>query len=131
MPRRARKARRLLVGEETYLWSVGHSHRVVEGGGYQGCAESLTMRRHGARGSLRVTFAVGPGRYVPDGISMPSGAVATDEASLNLYEPGTARAVLDAALAAGWDPDAPPRLLLDGWTLFPTVTACRAAPPEG
>ncbi|CAG6391475.1 hypothetical protein NMG29_22845 [Streptomyces cocklensis] len=124
MSRSERKARRLLVGDDTYLWSVGHSHQLPEGGGYLDCTESVVLRRYGARGRLVVVFASGPGRYVPDGI-LQSGAVGTDEGFLNLYEPGTARALLDEALAQGWDPDDPPALTLDGWTLLPTIRSRR------
>lgn len=126
MSRRERTARRLLVGDETYLWSVRHSHRLPEGGGYLDCTESVVLRRHGARGSLRIAFPSGPGRYVPDGI-LQSGAVGTDEGFVNLYQPGTARALLDEALTQGWDPDDPPAVTLDGWSLLPTVRSRRQA----
>ncbi|CAG7599202.1 hypothetical protein [Actinacidiphila bryophytorum] len=126
MSRRERKARRLLVGDDTYLWSVGHTHRLPEGGGYEDCTESVTLRRYGARGRLHIAFASAPGHYVPDGI-LESGAVGTDEGFLNLYEPGTARALLDTALAHGWDPDDPTTTALDGWTLFPAVHTHRTA----
>ncbi|MFI0721573.1 hypothetical protein [Streptomyces sp. NPDC021224] len=122
MPRSSRRARRLLVGEAAYRWSVRHRHHVPDGGGYQHCTEVVTLRRDGARGAVRVSFTGGPGRAVPDGI-LHSGAVGTDEGYLNLHEPGTARALLDEALARGWDPDTPSPLLLDGWTLFSAVRA--------
>lgn len=61
MVRRQGRARRLVVGAETYLWSVRHIHRPER------CAERLTLRRRGSHGHLRVTFEAGPGHYVPDG----------------------------------------------------------------
>ncbi|WP_031524814.1 hypothetical protein [Streptomyces sp. NRRL F-5123] len=122
MSRRSGKARRLLVGEAAYRWSVRHRHHVPDAGGYDDCTEVVTLRRDGARGAVRVSFAGGPGHYVPDGI-LHSGAVGTDEGFLNLHEPGTARALLDEALSRGWDPDVPSPLLLDGWALFTAVRA--------
>lgn len=123
MPRKTHKARRLVVGEATYLWSVRHNHHIGDGP-RPGCAESLVVRRHGARGSVRITFAGGPGRAIPDGL-LPSGVVGTGGGYLNLHKPGTARALLDEALARGWNPDDPPARLLDGWDLFAAALARR------
>ncbi|MFE4957025.1 hypothetical protein ACFRCW_23740 [Streptomyces sp. NPDC056653] len=117
MVRSSRKPRRLVVGDETFLWSVGHHHR-TDGGLYQACREVLTIRRSGARGRLLVVFRAGPGRLVPDGL-LPSGAVGTAAGSwLNLHEPGTVKALLDEAVSRGWHPDNPPTEQLDGWGLF-------------
>lgn len=122
MPRRDDRARRLVAGEATYLWSVRHAHRVPAAGG--ACAEAVVLRREGSHGSLRITFAAGPGRAVPDGL-LPSGVVGTGSEALNLHQPGTARALLDEALARGWDPAAATGETVDGWTLFAATHARR------
>jgi hypothetical protein len=107
------RTRRLVVGEHTYLWSVRHRHS--DG---RDCQEVLTVHRLGTRGRLRIVFAEGPGRRVPDGL-VHSGAVGDAAGSwLNLHLPGTVRALLDAALAAGWRPDDPATGQMDGWSLF-------------
>ncbi|MEH6374054.1 hypothetical protein V7793_06855 [Streptomyces sp. KLMMK] len=131
MARRGKTARRLVVGGATYMWSIGHTHHVLGGGRYEGCCETLVVRLFKARGRLRVSFATGPGRLVPDGRYMPSGAVGTtDGRTLNLNEPGTVRALLDEALGRGWRPDDPPVEELDGWSLFDVVAARRGAAPR-
>jgi hypothetical protein len=66
MVRSSKKARRLVPGNETFLWSLGHEHRVAQGR-YQDCREILTIRRLGGRGRLLIVFQEGPGRLVPDG----------------------------------------------------------------
>ncbi|MGW7614049.1 hypothetical protein ACWGKW_43890 [Streptomyces sp. NPDC054766] len=118
MARSGRKARRLVVDGETFLWSLGHSHRALGNGHYEDCCETLVIRLFKARGRLRIVFLQGPGRLVPDGYLMPSGAVRTGDRDLNLHEPGTVRALLDAALTQGWQPDDPLVKETDGWTLF-------------
>ncbi|WP_327289225.1 hypothetical protein [Streptomyces sp. NBC_01198] len=125
MPRKESAARRLVVGDSTYLWSVRHAHHVVNANGTH-CVESVVLRRDGDHGSLRIAFVPGPGRYVPDGF-LPSGAVSTGDGVLNLHKPGTVRALLDEALARGWDPGSPNGETLDGWTVFATVLARREA----
>ncbi|GAA4935892.1 hypothetical protein ACFPM3_06095 [Streptomyces coeruleoprunus] len=130
MARSGKRARRLVVGGETFLWSVGHSHKVLGNGRYEGCTETVDLRRFKARGRLRVLFRSGPGRWVSDGYMMVSGAVATEDGRhLNLCEPGTARALLDEALARGWEPDDPVVRELDGWSLFDAVAERRGAAP--
>jgi hypothetical protein len=120
MARSTKKARRLVAGSEIFLWSLRHEHR-SEQGRYLDCCEVLTIRRHGARGRLRILFQEGPGRLAPDGFAH-SGAVSTAEDSwLNLHEPGTVRALLAAATAGGWQPDNPSTQQLDGWSLFDTA----------
>ena len=118
MARSEKKARRLVVDGQTFLWSLGHSHRVLDGGHYEDCCETVVIRLFRARGRLRIVFRQGPDRLVPDGYMMPSGAVSTADGDLNLHEPGTTRALLDAALAHGWQPDDPLAKEIDGWTLF-------------
>ncbi|MEV8317828.1 hypothetical protein AB0Q95_27015 [Streptomyces sp. NPDC059900] len=122
MPRGKKKPRRLVVDGQVFLWSVGHTHRVPVDGGFEDCCEVLSIRLSGARGQLRILFREGAGRLVPDGF-LHSGAVGTVEGSrfLNLHEPGTARALLDAATALGWCPDEPVVRETDGWELFEAV----------
>ncbi|MCF3106531.1 hypothetical protein IPZ58_33935 [Streptomyces roseoverticillatus] len=124
---RKKTARRLVAGGETFLWSLGHTHRALGDGRYEGCCETLVIRLFKTRGRLQVSFAEGPGRLVPDGFLRPSGVVGiTGGGTLNLHEPGTVRAVLDEALGRGWSPDGPPAVEMDGWDLFETVAARRA-----
>ncbi|MFG2287699.1 hypothetical protein ACGFOU_16770 [Streptomyces sp. NPDC048595] len=131
MARSEKKARRLVVDGRTFLWSLGHSHRVPGNGRYEDCCEILVIRLFKARGRLHVLFREGPGKLVPDGL-LPSGAVGTAGGGfLNLHEPGTVRALLDEALAKGWRPDDPPTEELDGWALFDAVAARRGAVPSG
>lgn len=130
MARRDKKARRLVVDGETFLWALSHTHHALGDGQYEGCCETLVIRRFKARGQLRIVFRQGPGRLVPDGYLMPSGAVATTEGGhLNLHEPGTARAMLDEALAQGGLPDDASVQEMDGWALFEAVAMRRGAAP--
>lgn len=93
MARCSKKARRLAVDSEIFLWSLEHEHR-AEQDRYLDCREVLAIRRHGERGRLRIFFQDGPGRLVPDGYAH-FGAVGTTEGGwLNLHEPGTVRALL-------------------------------------
>ncbi|TGB14727.1 hypothetical protein [Streptomyces sp. MZ04] len=127
MSRSEKKARRLVVDGNVYLWTLGHTHHALGDGRYEDCCEVLAVRRFRASGRLRVLFREGPGRFVPDG-HLHSGAVGTEGGGfLNLHEPGTARALLDAALAQGWAPDDPAVRELDGWTLFEAVATRRRA----
>lgn len=126
MARSEKKARRLVVDGETFLWSLSHTHQALDSGRYADCCETLVIRRFKAKGRLRIAFRAGPGRLVPDGYLMPSGAVGTALGrTLNLHEPGTARVLLDAALSRGWDPDRPRGEETDGWELFDAVAARR------
>ncbi|TLS45403.1 hypothetical protein FE633_15170 [Streptomyces montanus] len=132
MARSGTKARRLVVDGETFLWSLSHTHRALGDGRYEDCCETLVLRLFKARGRLRIVFRAGHGRLVPDGCLMPSGAVGTAlGTTLNLHEPGTARALLDAALAHGWRPDHPASAEMDGWTLFDAVAARRGPTSPG
>ena len=106
-----------MVDGATFMWSLGHSHRALGDGRYEECCENLDIRLFRARGRLRIVFRAGPDRFVADGYLVPSGAVGTEERRLNLHEPGTARALLDEALARGWQPDSPVAHQIDGWTL--------------
>lgn len=65
-----------------------------------------------------MAFKAGDGRHVADGF-LHAGAVRfADGRVVNLNEPGVVRALLDVALARGWQPDAPTRSDVDGWELF-------------
>lgn len=122
--RKVKKARRLVVDGKTFLWSVKHQHHVEQtedalANRYRNCREMLTLRLYGTTGRLDITFAKGDGRTVSDGVLLPSGTVRTSDSGwLNLNEPGTARALLDEALARGWSPTATVAEHLDGWQLF-------------
>jgi hypothetical protein len=129
MVRSSRKARRLVVGDETFLWSLGHELHVDQGR-YEDCREMFTLRRWGARGRLLIVFQRRAGRLVPDGC-LPSGAVGTtDDVWLNLHEPGTVRALLDEAIGRGWNIDDPATVDVDGWDLFDAVAIRRAGIPH-
>ncbi|MFE1770695.1 hypothetical protein [Streptomyces sp. NPDC059008] len=129
MARSDKKARRLVVDGQTFLWSLRHTHHVPDNGRYEDCCETLVIRLFKARGRLHVHFREGPGRLVPDGY-LHAGAVGTAGGRfLNLHEPGTVRALLDEALAKGWCPDDPPTEELDGWALFDAVATRRGAVP--
>ncbi|MEV6209339.1 hypothetical protein [Kitasatospora sp. NPDC051914] len=128
MARKDGGPRRMVVGDEVYLWWVRHDHQ-GDPGYVRGCRNVLSVRRSDAAGRLAIAFAGGSGRLVTDGF-LPSGAVATaDGPVLNLHEPGIARALLDAALSDGWDPDAPVVRAVDGWPLYAAVVAGRGPSP--
>jgi hypothetical protein len=122
MTRSSRTPRRLVVGDDTFLWSVRHEHHGDEGR-YEDCREVLTVRRPGALGRLQVVFEGSPDHLVPDGRT-PSGEVGTAHGPwLNLHEPGTVRALLDEARARGCRVSGDGTELVDGWALFATVAA--------
>ncbi|WP_329564355.1 hypothetical protein [Kitasatospora sp. NBC_01266] len=100
--------RRLVVGEQVFLWWVGHRH----GADGSGCTEILSVRRLGEGGRLVIGFTEGPGRLVPDAVGVVGGAV------VNLHQPGVVRALLDAVGACGWGEE---ELHVDGWTLLAAV----------
>lgn len=117
---RRKPGRWLGVGTERYLWGVGHFHRP----GPKDCNEFVWIRREGSHGRLLVVFAAGDGHLVYDGYPLHSGEVQhADDRGLNLNQPGVARALLDAAIAGGWDPLANRTTELDGWSLFDTAYA--------
>lgn len=126
MARKSWKARRLVVGDDTYLWSLRHRHR-REDGRARDCRETVRLRRSGTRGCLVITFRDGGGGPVPDGFVGSGEAAAVSGGYVNLNEPGSVRALLDEAVAGGWRPDDPRTVELDGWLLFPAVSARRAA----
>jgi hypothetical protein len=106
-----------------------HSHRRDEDGRSVDCRQILTLFPQPARtsGPLRIVFADGPGRYVPGGAPFGSGDVGfTRGAELNLHEPGAVRALLDVALARGWQPGEQRAVDVDGWSLLEAAAAERA-----
>ncbi|MET7636208.1 hypothetical protein [Streptomyces sp. NPDC005078] len=114
-----------------YLWTLRHSHCVVDSS--RSCCETLTLypQPAGAGGPLRIVFTEGPGRYVPGGAPLGSGDVGYIRgASLNLHEPGAVRALLDVALARGWQPEVRRVVEIDGWSLLETAAAARAGTAE-
>ncbi|MGX1675439.1 hypothetical protein [Streptomyces sp. NPDC055400] len=128
MARSDRRARRLVVEGQNFLWTLSHTHRALGNGRYEDCCETLIIRQRKARGRLRIVFQAGPDRLVPDGSLMPSGAVGTELGrTLNLHEPGTVRALLDAALKGGWRSDDAMTEEIDGWSIFDEVVQYRGA----
>ncbi|MFI6872731.1 hypothetical protein ACIBL6_04745 [Streptomyces sp. NPDC050400] len=122
-----RRIRRLVVDGTEYGWSFGHRHNRVLG--YPGCASKVTLWRPGSRARLRLVFRPGEGRIIADDyfdrgatVRMPG------QVYLNLYEPGTVRALLDEALARGLFPTTERTVEVDAWPLFDAV-APPAPPP--
>lgn len=131
VPRHAKKPRRLVADGRTFLWTLRHSHSVLDSGRFAGCREILTLypQSAGAGASLRIVFAEGPGRYVPGGFPTGSGDVGhVRGGSLNLHEPGAVRALLDAALAHGWQLEERRAVEADGWPLLEAATTARTPP---
>ncbi|EWM11849.1 hypothetical protein [Kutzneria sp. 744] len=121
MPRHRNDPRWLGIGTDRYRWSVGHSHENLEDPNERDktCCEFLELRRERVHGRVYIEFCVGNGFRVSDGWGMHSGQVRhADGRGLNLNQPGVVRALLDAAVAVGWDPTATTVAELDGWALF-------------
>ncbi|MEU0632045.1 hypothetical protein [Streptomyces sp. NPDC005989] len=111
------------------MWTMRHSHGRDGDGRSRDCRQTLTLSPlpAGSGGPLRIVFAEGPGRYVPGGAPMGSGDVGlTRGESLNLHEPGAVRALLDVALACGWQPGEQRAVEVDGWPLLAAAAAVRA-----
>ncbi|MFD0260190.1 hypothetical protein ACFVH7_18180 [Kitasatospora indigofera] len=126
MPRRPKKPRQLVADGHVYLWTLRHHHRPPQDGQSSDCRETLTLQPASAGGLLRIVFAEGPGRYVPGGLPTGSGDVGDAQGnSLNLHEPGSVRALLDAAVASGWQPQEPLTVEIDGWCLLEAAAAAR------
>ncbi|MFE2019149.1 hypothetical protein ACFW9O_14055 [Streptomyces sp. NPDC059499] len=126
MPRHPNKPRKLVADGRVYLWSLRHSHRALDSGRSADCRETLTLHPQppGNGGPLRIVFAQHPGRYVPGGFPLGSGDVGfVGGGSLNLHEPGAVRALLDAALARGWQPGEHGVVEVDGWPLLEAAVA--------
>ncbi|MYT30207.1 MULTISPECIES: hypothetical protein [unclassified Streptomyces] len=91
--RKEHRPRRLVVGDQCWLWTVRHRHPE--------CREVRSLRHEGTRGVLRIVFRPGPGRFVPDGL-LHSGAVMDGRRRpLDLHEPGVVRRLLDTAAERG------------------------------
>ncbi|MEU0009432.1 hypothetical protein ABZ079_35745 [Streptomyces sp. NPDC006314] len=136
MPRSSKKPRRLVADGLVYMWTMRHGHRRDHDGRSVDCRQILTLSPQpaGTGGPLRIVFADGPGRYIPGGAPFGSGDVGfTRGADLNLHEPGAVRALLDVALARGWQPGERRAVEVDGWLLLAAAAAARAgdAGPEG
>ncbi|MET9611932.1 hypothetical protein [Kitasatospora indigofera] len=128
MPRHPKKPRQLVADELVYLWTLRHNHCRLESGRSSDCRETLTLypQPAGSGGPLHIVFAEGPGRYVPGGFPTRSGDVGhVQGSSLNLHEPGTVRALLDAAVVRGWQPREPQAMEIDGWSLLEAAAAAR------
>ncbi|WP_406503605.1 hypothetical protein [Streptomyces sp. NBC_00212] len=129
MPRHLKKPRRLVADGRVYMWTLRHRHTVLDNGRSADCRQTLTLspQPSGTGGPLRIVFAAGPDRYVPGGAPLGSGDVGYIRGgSLNLHEPGAVRALLDAALARGWQPAERRAVELDGWPLLQAATAGQA-----
>ncbi|MEV5282838.1 hypothetical protein [Streptomyces sp. NPDC051993] len=135
MPRHVKKPRRLVADGQVYMWTMRHSHRRDHDGRSVNCRQTLTLfpQPAGTGGPLRIVFTDGPGRYVPGGAPFGSGDVGfTQGAELNLHEPGAVRALLDVALARGWQPGERRAVEVDGWLLLKAAAArAGGAGPEG
>ncbi|MFB7330760.1 hypothetical protein ACFC00_03860 [Streptomyces adustus] len=128
MPRHSKSPRRLVVDARTYLWTLRHSHSHSVADGSRSCRETLTLHPQpaGTGGPLRIVFTEGPDRYVPGGAPLGSGDVGyVRGASLNLHEPGAVRALLDVALARGWQPAVRQAVEIDGWSVLEAAAAAR------
>lgn len=116
-----RKYRSLVVGDDRFIWNVGH--------GCHECHEVVRFRRFGSAGDVLVVFRFdrGKGHYASNATAEIGTVGLRDGAWLNLQEPGASRALLDEVIARGWQPDANGRAELDGWELFDAVVARREA----
>ena len=126
MPRHRNDARWLGIGTDRYRWRIGHSHEDLESPTERDktCREILELRRDRSPGRVYIEFRVGNGFLVSEGWLLHSGQVRhADGRGLNLNQPGVVRALLDAALANGWDPLANAVAELDGWALFDAAFA--------
>lgn len=110
------------------MWTVRHSHRKGDDGRPLDCRQTLSLSPQpaGTSGPLRIVFSDGPGRYLPGGGPFGCGDVGfTQGAGLNLHEPGSVRALLDAALVGGWKPGERRAVEVDGWCLLERAAAAR------
>ncbi|WP_323369617.1 hypothetical protein [Streptomyces alkaliterrae] len=114
--------RRLVAGDEVWLWSVRHGHRAGPDGR---CREVLSLHRTGLeemRAVMRLVFAAGPGRYVAEGVWSSGSVSAGGGLLLNLHEPGVVRRLLESARGRGLVPERG-EAVVDGWPLFDVVVA--------
>lgn len=114
-----RRLRRLVVGETVWYWSV----RQHIGPAYEDCRLTLsffggeTVKNSGRR--LSLVFAPCANGVVSN-TYFESGTVVRlpDRSHLNLYEPKTARRLLDAAAPALEAQPAARNVTVDGWPYF-------------
>ena len=125
---RERTSRRLVIGDNVFIWSLRHKHLPDRSANHR-CREVLGIRREEERGRLEFVFRSGPGHAVGDGCY--SGQVGiVNGVWLNLHMPGVVRALLDQAIERGWHPAAPTLLTINGWT-FADAIASRLADHAG
>ena len=123
-----RRLRRLVVGDTVWYWTV--RQRIAPT--YPDCRLTLCFFTGGtAKGAGRRLSLVFPPRA--DGVVsqsyFESGTVVrlSDRSHLNLYEPGTARRLLDAAAPALESQPTARNVEVDGWSCFAKIID-RAAP---
>ncbi|MFE4963656.1 hypothetical protein [Streptomyces sp. NPDC056660] len=120
--RNDRRVRRLVVDGTVWNWTVRQRVRPD----YADCRLTISfvaqVPRWGARRRLSLVFAPGPDRIVSNSY-FEAGTVVRlpDRAWLNLYEPGTARRLLDAAAPVLDTPPLRQNLEVDGWPHFAAV----------
>ncbi|MBL1118041.1 hypothetical protein JK364_37540 [Streptomyces sp. 110] len=66
MARDDRKARRLVVGGDTFLWSLRHTHRTLDDGRHTECCETLVLRLFRARVNCASRSGAAPAGRCPD-----------------------------------------------------------------
>jgi hypothetical protein len=116
-----RKQRVLVVGEGSYLWSVGHRHTET-------CEEVLSIRRVGAPSRRTLCFENRPGFDIPLGGPSAAGVITDDaDRTLNLNEPGTVRAFVDVLTASEWPATDRRAQEIDGWLWFAEAYALRTS----
>ncbi|MBC2900108.1 hypothetical protein [Streptomyces cupreus] len=117
-----RRVRRLVVDGTVWHWTVRQQVKPD----YADCRLTLSFftepPQEGARRRLSMVFAPGPGRVVSHSYFEKGTVVRLcDRGWLNLYEPGTARRLLDAAAPVLRTRPREQNLDLDGWPCFDTV----------
>ncbi|MFG2132357.1 hypothetical protein ACGFNV_31735 [Streptomyces sp. NPDC048751] len=115
-----RRVRRLVVEQDVWYWTVRQRVRPS----YADCRVTLSFFTDGAgrstgRRRLSLVFAPNPTGVVSN-CHFESGTVVRlpDRSHLNLYEPGTARRLLDAAAPALALRPSAQDVVLDGWLYF-------------
>lgn len=114
-----------MVGEDSYLWSVGHRHAM-------NCQEVLSIRRAGAPSRRTLCFEDRPGFVIPLGGPSAAGVITDDEdRTLNLNEPGTVRAFVDVLTVSQWPATDRRAAELDGWLWFAEAYRLRNLTAQG
>lgn len=118
-----------MIDGARFVWRVTHEHHVRADAppGEGRCREVLTIAGDGRHaGRLRLEFTDGPTRnagYPQAGVVWRSDG---SGAEVNLNLPRVARAAVEEAMADGWRPDGPGRVI-DGWALLDRLAARAAA----